>query len=958
MTKATNTFLSSNCKRISIMKKTFIFSAIALIALAACTKEKDIQEPVVPQGETITIVASVDQTKTTESAAVFSWGATETISVGTSDYEYVSFEVSDAATGTFAHTFSGSAPDLLMAVSPAQIAGEVFAGTDCYDVTLPAVYNNYVQGTTNALMIGSPDSQTANKFIFRHAAALLKITYANVPVGTSSFVLEADENITGTVTLDDITADKIEIQNSNGDLSGSEVTINLPQAVTEPNTTLTFYVPVPTGNYELLNIYLANSGGKIDATEKSMDRSGKSPLALARGDVFTFPTITLPKTDYFVKVTSTDDLMNGKYLIVYEGGTNSSNVTVPSVAFKGSLESPDATNNGVAVTINSNKIIATNELKDEAFTISIDDGTILSASGKYIGVGSYTNSIAGSDNADTYTNSFSIDSGNAIIGISFGSSGTCTMRYNYASDQLRFRYYKNGQQPVALYLLNDGTATVPSTHKPSAELSYTETELNVLFEDKDSFTAPTLTNPHDVTVTYSSNNDSVAEVDAGTGVVTIKAVGVATITASFAGDDTYKEGSASYTITVTSSAPVADGTILWQEDFTGYGATMPSTATGSHVYGGGTVSYALTNGSTTTKLYAEAQAGGTAPELFISKSNGAYEINGIPTGNASTMTLFFKSNYGNRCSISSSTSEINVDTPAVSNGCVRVELSVTGSVSSFDLTFADNTSDNVRIDNIILVAGDVQQLVMSEVTCSDPGVNKNSLTFSWTAVSNATGYQVSIDGGSTFGSTITATSYTWSGLDEGTSYNLYVKAIGDGTSYLDSYAVSASGTTKSDTFIYTLSAVKNSSNSAYATYYNVTINGMSWNAPGNQTSNGYWRIGGGKLSSEERIIKANDAIGGDVNTITINTNGKSRDSITLNGITVKAYTDNSFSDTGAVTFTTSDSFTLPKGAEHNITFTKSGTTNVNGYYFKIVFTVTNSTTNNGGVDLTSIVFAE
>ena len=401
----------------------------------------------------------------------------------------------------------------------------------------------------------------------------------------------------------------------------------------------------------------------------------------------------------------------------------------------------------------------------------------------------------------------------------------------------------------------------------------------------------------------------------------------------------------------------ASGTILWQEDFTGYGTAMPASATGSHVYGGGTVTYELISSS--TKLYNEALAGGIAPELFISKGDGAYEISGIPTGNASAMTLFFKSNYGNRCSISTATSGITKGSSSVSNGVVRVVFSVTGSVSSFDLTISDSdASNNVRIDNIILVAGDVQQLTMSEVTCSDPGENKNSLTFTWGAVDNATGYQVSIDGGSTFGSTITATSYTWTGLDEGTSHTLFVKAIGNGTTYLDSYAVSASGTTKSDTFIYTLSTTKNGSNSAYDKTYDVTINGMSWNAPGNQNNDGFWRIGGKSISSVARTIKANAGIGGDVNTITINTNGKSRNNVTLNGITVKAYTDDSFSETGAVTFTTSDSLTLPKTAEHNITFTKSGSTNVTGYYFKIVFTVSNSDTSNGGVDLTSIVFAE
>lgn len=72
---------------------------------------------------------------------------------------------------------------------------------------------------------------------------------------------------------------------------------------------------------------------------------------------------------------------------------------------------------------------------------------------------------------------------------------------------------------------------------------------------------------------------------------------------------------------------------------------------------------------------------------------------------------------------------------------------------------------------------------------------ETSLTFSWDAVANASGYKVSTDGGSTYGDTQTETSYTWTGLTASTSHTLYVKAIGDGTSYTDSEAASAQGTT-------------------------------------------------------------------------------------------------------------------------------------------------------------------
>ena len=50
----------------------------------------------------------------------------------------------------------------------------------------------------------------------------------------------------------------------------------------------------------------------------------------------------------YEKVTSTDDLTSGDYLIVYEAG---------NVAFNGALESLDATSNTVAIEISDGKIV-------------------------------------------------------------------------------------------------------------------------------------------------------------------------------------------------------------------------------------------------------------------------------------------------------------------------------------------------------------------------------------------------------------------------------------------------------------------------------------------------------------------------------------------------------------------------------------------------------------------------
>jgi hypothetical protein len=74
-------------------------------------------------------------------------------------------------------------------------------------------------------------------------------------------------------------------------------------------------------------------------------------------------------------------------------------------------------------------------------------------------------------------------------------------------------------------------------------------------------------------------------------------------------------------------APV--GTTLWAEDFSGYSANdvpsgeVSSNHTGTDVYNGGSVTYTCVDGGTTTKIWNETNAGGTAPELLVSKKSNS-----------------------------------------------------------------------------------------------------------------------------------------------------------------------------------------------------------------------------------------------------------------------------------------------------------------------------------------------
>ena len=77
---------------------------------------------------------------------------------------------------------------------------------------------------------------------------------------------------------------------------------------------------------------------------------------------------------------------------------------------------------------------------------------------------------------------------------------------------------------------------------------------------------PTLTNPNNLPVTYTSGTKSVATIDESTGEITLLAPGKTTITATFAGDDNFKEGSAQYTLTVKNKAVEGNDVFVLVED--------------------------------------------------------------------------------------------------------------------------------------------------------------------------------------------------------------------------------------------------------------------------------------------------------------------------------------------------------------------------------------------------------
>ncbi len=313
------------------------------------------------------------------------------------------------------------------------------------------LYNNSNQGT----LLGT---------IVKGTSTELSITndYAYIGMRSDS----------GAMFLDKVTVDW-ETEGSGGSTTTYTTAPNCP-AVTY---TVTWNVDGNTNNDEF------NEGAELVLPEDPQDCSGSktfvgwtadknSPESFITssdevhviGDVTYYAVYaeeTAAGTSVVTYEKQTSGTASGQYLIVNEGS---------SKVFDGSLNTLDEVNNVLSVTIANNSIASSSALENAEFTIS--GSTIINKAGKYIGNSSNSNSLTGSNTELTNTISFD-GSGNATI----ISSGGAYMRYNNASDQNRFRYFKSGtytsQQPIQLYKRTETGGEAQTIYSTSCSQSIT-----------------------------------------------------------------------------------------------------------------------------------------------------------------------------------------------------------------------------------------------------------------------------------------------------------------------------------------------------------------------------------------------------------------------------------------------------------------------------------------------------
>ena len=388
-----------------------------------------------------------------------------------------------------------------------------------------------LKGLVEGEKISSVELASTDKNFSAHFVA------ASTEVGDDGTVTEKPENYSAAGKK--LTFDYSELT---GATVGSDGTFAV-YFVSAPVEDATFSVKVTTDQ----NVYERTLTSKLTLVVGQVKRFG-----IQLGD---YGTPISTGTEY-VLVESMDDLYSGAtYLVV------SNDCALGAQKYDSNNKLTNR--NAVGVTVSDDVITIDNTV--DAYPVVIEDvagGYSMKVSGGYL----YTDEIGanrlkersdvGTDNYAVWT--ISINDGVANIS-NVGNTSRGQMRFNPNNGNPMFACYATtgtaGTPDLALYV-DESTCVVLT----DPELSFSgDATINVAWDDKDSFVAPTLTKPAELTATYSSSNPKVATVDENSGAITFVGNGTTNITATTPKTGTYKAGSAYYTLVVT-GAPAAKGT--------------------------------------------------------------------------------------------------------------------------------------------------------------------------------------------------------------------------------------------------------------------------------------------------------------------------------------------------------------------------------------------------------------
>lgn len=274
----------------------------------------------------------------------------------------------------------------------------------------------------------------------------------------------------------------------------------------------------------------------------------------------------------YEKITSAPDSWDGRYLIVYEVGSN-------AYVFNGQ----DAVNGHTKANIENEKFInKTSSLESNEVEIkTVSNGVSLKHANGYL----YGKSGENSLNFNTSTSQVNkIEFTDGAVNI---ESNSTYLRFNNSSNQMRFRYYKSGQQTIQLYKFNGSSTPAPTptldsiTAEPSNIEIYEGDTYNGTISVKGTYSnGSTETFTSDYTLKSNNTNFVVIEdnkikgIAAGSTTVEVTYGGKSTelevtvkAVESGGGNDNYTEQTANISITGSSGTKSSDNnSISWKLD--------------------------------------------------------------------------------------------------------------------------------------------------------------------------------------------------------------------------------------------------------------------------------------------------------------------------------------------------------------------------------------------------------
>ena len=284
------------------MKSRFFLAMATLSLLIAGCENKDFEEAGLLNGN-VRIKATMEQKEATRSlvddSGKFTWATGDKISVFTStsaNREFTLFSGEGTAEATFDGTLQGGETMSTCAVYPYN-AQHTVSG-NALTVTLPAEYGDFTTvyaPNTHAIMVAKIDaaqSQTSlSNLDFKHLGGVLRFAIDNMPVDAAQFVFTAaDKDVTGTFTASLGDAEPV-INAGSSATTNNTVTINF-KPLTAVTDGMTFYVPLPVGEYSGFSIAVKKQDGTQLASFSTTATNTLNRRTLARIPKLRFTSVS------------------------------------------------------------------------------------------------------------------------------------------------------------------------------------------------------------------------------------------------------------------------------------------------------------------------------------------------------------------------------------------------------------------------------------------------------------------------------------------------------------------------------------------------------------------------------------------------------------------------------------------------------------------------------------------